>query len=236
MLEDNGCRNNRRQLFNGTLMESMGYTFRDPALLTQALTHPSMGKEHNQRLEFLGDAVLEFCASHALYALKPALPEGDMTRLRAAMVKEAALVAAARKISLADHIIMTDECARNGGRTRPSIISAAMEAVLAAIWLDGGLDAVRIFFERLWLPIDLTALRPVDDKSALQEWLQAQGRDVPVYHVVGEDGPPHERVFQVQVLVDNRVLAHAQGRSKKAAEQQAARDALAQLREGTHEA
>ncbi len=235
MHSDARCRNPGRQLFDVPFMDRIGYAFRDSKLLDRALTHPSLGDDHNQRLEFLGDAVLELCASEALYAHTPALAEGQMTRLRAAMVREVALVKAAEKIGLGDCIHMSEECARSGGRTRPSIVSAALEAVLGAVYLDGGLAAARTMFEKLWLPLDLTAMQPVDDKSALQEWLQARGRETPDYRVVHEEGPAHQRMFLVEVLAQGKVLASAGGSSKKRAEQDAARRALAVLtqREGT---
>lgn len=207
----------------------MSYTFHNPALLKQALTHPSMGEDNNQRLEFLGDAVLELCASQALYVHDPELTEGEMTRLRAAIVNEAALVRVAAKIGLKDHIRMTAECAHNGGRERASIVSSVLEAVIAAIYLEGGLEAARAFFDRLWLPLEIHSVKSVDDKSALQEWLQARGRPVPEYRVVAEDGPAHQRLFVVEVLADGKVLATAQGTSKKRAEQDAARKALSTL-------
>lgn len=226
---DISCRDPGRQLFDVPLAQRLGYEFRDTALLKQALTHPSMGEGNNQRLEFLGDAVLELCASQALYTQPPALDEGQMTRLRAALVNETALVRIASRIGLENDILMTSECALNGGRARPSIVSSALEAVIAAIYLDGGLAAASGFFSRLWLPFDVQALRPVDDKSALQEWLQARGQAVPVYRVVAADGAAHQRRFSVEVVAGGTVLGTARGSSKKRAEQDAARQALSSL-------
>lgn len=228
--EEIGCRNRSRQLFDEALEQRLGYTFRDPNLLRQALTHPSMGQPHNQRLEFLGDAVLELCASQSLYAHQPALVEGEMTRIRAALVNEHALTQKAEAIALGGYILMSPECENDGGRERPSILSNALEAMIGAIFLDGGLEAASALFGRLWLPIDLKTIRPVDDKSALQEWLQARGRDVPNYRVVAQEGPAHLRTYLVEVLVEDRVMGTASGSSKKRAEQDAARQALSRLK------
>ena len=206
------------------LQEALGYTFRRQSLLKQALTHPSMGHNHNQRLEFLGDAVLELCVSEKIYARHPEMHEGAMTQLRQKLVREERLAQAAEKISLGDYLLMERSCAMGGGRQNPSVLCDAFEAVLAAVYLDGGLDSARAMVEKLIG--DCSETGENDAKSALQEYLQAQGRPMPAYETVGEEGPPHDRVFTAAVLIEGREVARGSGKSKKRAEQEAAAAAL----------
>ena len=208
------------------LMDTLGYHFRDPSLLRQALTHPSMGEPDNQRLEFLGDAVLEYIVSDLLYASHPAEQEGQLTHLRALMVCEAALSQVARGLGLGAALRMDNGEELTGGREKPSVLCDAMEAVLAAVYLDGGMEAARALVQRHWpRPEDIH--RPMQDsKSALQEHLQEGGGDPPTYAILAESGPPHDRRFLAAVYHGGKELARGEGRTKKQAEQAAALAAL----------
>jgi len=206
------------------LESALNYHFRDRALLRLALTHPSMGRRHNQRLEFLGDAVLELCVSERIYARHPEMQEGAMTQLRQKLVREERLADAARRIGLGAHLIMDWGCESTGGRENPSVLCDAFEAVLAAVYLDGGLDAARAVV--LLLIGDCSETGESDYKSDLQQKLQARGHAVPAYETVGQAGPPHDPVFTAAVVLDGREIARGEGKSKKRAEQEAARRAL----------
>lgn len=206
------------------LQRELGYSFCTSSLLKQALTHPSMGKNHNQRLEFLGDAVLEMCVSEKIFEKHPEMQEGAMTQLRQKLVREEKLAQAAEKISLGTYLLMDKSCQNNGGRKNPSVLCDAFEAVLAAIFLDGGIDEARKAVERLIG--DCSETGENDAKSALQEYLQGRGQPMPAYQTVGEAGPPHCRIFTVAVLVEGKEAARGSGTSKKRAEQEAARMAL----------
>lgn len=212
------------------LMKAMGYTFKNEAYLKTALTHPSMGGEDNQRLEFLGDAVLQFLMSDQLYHKNPMMREGGLTHQRALLVCEAALSQVARGIDLGSYLRMDKGEASTRGREKPSILADAMEAVLAAVYLDGGIDAAREMMLRLWPRADEIKNESQDGKSALQEYLQSKGMATPVYETIDQQGPPHDRTFTAQVLVDGKPVAKGQGKSKKAAEQQAAQRALEMLK------
>ena len=206
------------------LEEKLGWTFRDRALLRLALTHPSAGRRHNQRLEFLGDAVLEMCVSEQIYFRHPEMQEGAMTQLRQKLVREERLAEAAGRIGLGKYLAMDRGCEATGGRENPSVLCDAFEAVLAAVYLDGGLDAARDMVVRLIG--DCTETGENDAKSALQEYLQGQGHPMPAYETIGEEGPPHDRTFTAAVLIEGREIAIGKGTSKKRAEQEAAAQAL----------
>ena len=202
------------------LQRAIGYTFKKTALLRQALTHPSLGHEHNQRLEFLGDAVLELCVSEKIYANHPEMHEGAMTRLRQKLVREEKLADAAASVHMGEALMMDRSCEISGGRTNPSVLCDTFEAVLAAVYLDGGLDAARDMVHRLIG--DCTETGETDAKSALQEYV----------------GPPHDRVFTAAVLIEGKQAAIGKGTSKKRAEQEAAAAALITMKgsgeTGTH--
>ena len=213
------------------LMKALGYSFRDEALLRRALTHPSVGKDDNQRLEFLGDAVLQFLMSDRLYAAYPAEREGSLTHLRALLVCEAALSQVAASLGIGEALIMDRGEEMTGGREKPSVLCDAMEAVLAAVYLDGGLEAARGVVERCW-PSPEEVHRPTQDsKGALQEYLQKDGSPAPTYEITGESGPPHARVFEATVSWQGTALARGTGTTKRRAEQEAALRALNGLRE-----
>ena len=210
------------------LQKGIGHEFKQMYLLQQALTHPSLSNQHNQRMEFLGDAVLELCVSEKIFARHPDMQEGAMTQLRQKLVREEKLAAAAESIHLGDYLLMDKGFAASGGRKKPSVLCDAFEAVLAAVYLDGGLAAAR---KMVSLLIGDCAERPeTDAKSALQEYLQAEGKATPAYQTVGEDGPPHERIFTAAVFIDGQEISRGSGTSKKRAEQEAARAALMIIR------
>lgn len=209
------------------LQQAIGYTFHDQAHLRLALTHPSTKLPDNQRLEFLGDAILEFCVSDMLYRKYPALHEGELTARRAALVCERTLSALARSLDLGNDLLMGHGEEQTGGREKPSILADAMEAVLAAIYVDGGYEAVREVILRLFEQDErMIAWRGQDDKSALQEYTQAHGLALPQYAIIAQTGPDHDRRFTAQVSVLGVAVATGEGNSKKAAEQAAAKTAL----------
>ena len=212
------------------LQKALGYAFRNEAHLRLALTHPSTKLPDNQRLEFLGDAVLEFCVSDMLYHKYPNLHEGEMTSRRAALVCERTLSVIARALDLGRCLIMGHGEEQTGGRSKPSILADAMEAVLAAIYMDGGIEQARQIILRLYAEDErLIAWRGHDDKSALQEYTQANGMDLPAYSIIAQEGPDHNRRFTAQVSILGKPAATGVGNSKKAAEQAAAKKALESL-------
>ncbi|MBQ7867680.1 MAG: ribonuclease III [Clostridia bacterium] len=212
------------------LQKALGYTFQDEAHLRLALTHPSTKLPDNQRLEFLGDAVLEFCVSDMLYRKYPNLHEGELTARRAALVCERTLSALARSLDLGAFLIMGHGEEQTGGREKASILADAMEAVFAAVYVDGGIRAAHRLILHMFAEDErLIAWRGHDDKSALQEYTQAHGLDLPSYQIIAQEGPDHNRIFTAQVSVLGKPVATGVGNSKKAAEQAAAKLALKQF-------
>ncbi|MCX7681018.1 MAG: ribonuclease III [Anaerolineae bacterium] len=222
--------------------ERIGYRFHNPSLLKQALTHSSYTNEHpedtigdNQRLEFLGDAVLDFVAGAWVYHRYPQFGEGQMTRLRAALVCSPSLAQLARNIRLGEVLRLGRGEEESGGRDRDTILGDAFEALAGALYLDGGLPAVTSFAEPLIEPLAEGILKQdadVDAKSRLQEWSQAALGVTPRYRIVAEYGPDHARTFVAEVLLGDKVAGQGTGRSKQAAEQAAARAAWTSLVEG----
>ncbi len=218
-----------------TLETILGHTFRDPALLQLALTHGSVGYENqrpqadNQRLEFLGDAVLQLALSHLLYSRSPKADEGVLTKARAQLVSTKALARLARQIGLGTHLILGRGEEANGGRDRDSTLADALEAVAGAIYLDAGNAAAHQFATRLFTP-DLDALEqgPLErnPKGELQELIQASNATPPVYSIVAADGPDHAKSFCAAVSWLGHELGRGNGRSKKEAETEAAQAAL----------
>lgn len=208
------------------LMEALGHSFGDPRLLALALSHPSAASDRlgdNQRLEFLGDAVLQLCVSEALYLRHPQMQEGELTQLRAALVREASLAQAARRFDLGRYLVLDHGEDATGGRDKPSVLADAMEAVLAATYLDAGLAAAKAVCDRAfgeYVPPD--AVEP-NWKSLLQEREQALGHATPIYRVIGEEGPPHARTFTVEATLADGRRGNGEGPTKKRAEQHAAR-------------
>ncbi len=208
------------------LMKTMGYQFQHPEILRRALTHPSMGGEDNQRLEFLGDAVLQYLVSDQLFRSHPGDQEGSLTHFRSLLVCEEALSLVARSLGIGEALIMDHGEELSGGRTKPSVLCDAMEAVLAAVYLDGGMEAARELIRRFW-PEPEEVHRPLQDsKGALQEVLQRDGGETPVYTILSSSGPVHAPHFEAQVSWMGRILGRGDGGSKKDAEKAAALDAL----------
>ena len=217
------------------LEKQLGYTFSDPSLLETALTHSSYANEHaghsNERLEFLGDSILGFCAARRIYRLWPDMPEGEMTRLRSELVCEANLHRVAQSLTLSRFIRLgkNEEC--NGGRSRVSILADCVESIIAALYLDGGLEpAERLIDGRILNDIE-AGRRPArtDFKTQLQELLQRDGGAGPAYAIVAESGPDHNKSFTARVTIHGGAFAEGVGRTKKEAEQNAARAALESL-------
>jgi ribonuclease-3 len=218
------------------LSERIKYTFKDGELLKLALTHSSCANEmkmpkyrSNERLEFLGDAVLEFLISEELYSRFPALEEGEMTRLRAAIVCEASLCRCGNAISVGDFLRLGRGEEQNGGRKRPSIVADTMEALIGAVYVDGGVDAVKAFVSDAFSPVIEAAAAGrlmVDYKSKLQEMLQMGGQVSIEYEIEREEGPEHDKLFFVALRGNGAVIGRGCGKSKKEAEQSAAKEAL----------
>jgi ribonuclease-3 len=222
----------------------LGHSFNDPRWLFQALTHSSRIAERtaedspvdNEKLEFLGDAVLELLVSEELVRTFPDWREGQLSKSRARLVNAASLCMAARRLGLGKHLRLSRGEEKTGGRSKPALLADAYEAVAAAIYLDGGLDAARRFVQKSLIEGALTATadalgRP-DHKSALQELLQARGIAPCSYHIVEEAGPDHEKTFRVEVRITGEIPAAGTGKTKKEAEQAAAVAALRQLSAG----
>jgi ribonuclease-3 len=215
---------------------------RKKELYLQALTHSSYTHEHNlgnnahnERLEFLGDAVLELAVSEILYHRFPRLPEGKLTRFRAGLVCEESLFRLAEKMQLGSYLRLGRGEAASGGRKRPSLLADALEALLGAIYLDQGFTAVRKVVEELFRPLFEQLAHGsliTDYKTLLQEYTQGKMATTPEYIIVNESGPDHEKIFVAQVLLDGKVSGEGSGRSKKEAEQEAARAAYELLRNG----
>lgn len=220
------------------LEERLGYTFQDRALLEHALTHSSYANENrakgetsNERLEFLGDSVLGMVVADYLFRGHPDMPEGELTRTRAALVCEESLVEVARKLGLGRHLKLGRGEDAGGGRQRPSIQADAVESVIAAIYLDGGIGSARKFITNFILTNNDRETEGVirDYKTALQELVQREGGQVLTYCLSGESGPDHAKVFRVEVSLNGEKAGEGQGKSKKEAEQNAARAALSLL-------
>jgi len=224
------------------LQKRLAYNFHDEGLLRLALTHPSVAHEsgapaeHNQRLEFLGDAVLQLVLTRELYEKFPAFDEGPLTKARAKLVNRRTLAEHARALDLGAHLILGHGEETHGGRERPSTLADAFEALLGAIFLDGGFDAAREFILREFGGTfgKVSALPTIENpKGELQELLQARSPEPPEYRVVSATGPDHDRVFECTVHHGGVELARGSGKSKKAAESDAALAALKKLRNET---
>jgi ribonuclease III len=231
------------------LMQRLGYVFRDPLLLDRALTHSSAVPElraargediaftgsavqDNERLEFLGDAVLELLTSEYLLLNFPEWSEGQLSKSRARIVNAHSLENAARRLHLGDHLRLGRGEEKTGGRDKPALLADALEAIVAAIYLDGGLSPVRELLKRTVFEQALedgSRISESDRKSALQEFLQAKGDQPAEYRLAGETGPDHQKLFRVEVWVKGEFMSTAQGTTKKDAEQKAARSALDKL-------
>ena len=221
-----------------SLEKKLGYTFRDRSLLSEALNHSSYANEHrsaevssNERLEFLGDSVLGFVTAEFLFKTYGKLPEGDLTRIRAALVCEQSLYEVAKFLGLGQYLKLGKGEEAGGGRQRQSILADATEAVFAAVYLDGGMERVRELICRVLLSRAPAAEERRDYKTTLQEIVQRRSGQVLTYHMVDESGPDHNKTFLFQVRLNGAPVGHGRGHSKKEAEQAAARDALEKLHE-----
>lgn len=217
------------------LQKKLKYKFKDENLLKEALTHSSYANEHkgnnikcNERLEFLGDSVLSIVVSDYIYKNCPELPEGDLTKLRASLVCEESLYKFAKKINLGSYLILSRGEHHNKGAERPSILSDAFEALIAAIYLDGGRESAADFILKFVIPeVKNYKKHPAKDyKTKLQEIIQKNPGEILKYVLVKESGPDHEKHFIVEVHLNSNVIGKGGGKSKKQAEQQAAREAL----------
>ena len=219
------------------LETAIGYRFNNISLLQNALTHSSYANERwhnsllsNERLEFLGDAILGMTVAKYLYQTFPDRPEGELTRMRADMVCEQTLAKVAAKIDLGRHLLLGNGEEQGGGRNRNSILADAVESVIAASFLDGGQEAAQRFIERFILvEVPVKQLHNADYKTALQEMVQRKKNQVLTYCLVGESGPDHDKKFDVEVKLNGVVVGTGSGSSKKRAEQDAARCALEKL-------
>lgn len=219
-----------------SLEEKLGYTFRDPSLLENALTHSSRANESrgtlssNERLEFLGDSILGMVVADHLYRNHPDLPEGELTRTRAALVCEESLVEVAQELNLGEYLRLGKGEEAGGGRNRPSIRADAVEAVLAAVYLDGGIGSARKIVQKYILSREVAGLtKPHDYKTALQELVQRESGQVLQYRLTGEEGPDHDKRFFMEVTLNSTPIGSGTGRSKKEAEQMAAHAAIQAL-------
>lgn len=219
------------------LEAAIGYHFHNISLLQNALTHSSYANERwhnsllsNERLEFLGDSVLGMLVAEYLYRNFPDRPEGELTRMRADMVCEGTLSATANRIGLGKHLMLGHGEEQGGGRTRDSILADAMESVIAACFLDGGLEAaLQIIQKFILVEVPVTRLHNVDYKTQLQELVQQKKNQVLSYTLVGQSGPDHDKHFDVAVSLNGETVGVGSGSSKKRAEQMAARDAMEKL-------
>ena len=221
------------------LQERLGYTFSDRAVLMQSLTHTSYGHEFqqdkpiglrdNERLEFLGDAILDVVVSDILLEVFPSAAEGYLSKMRAAVVNEKTLAQVAKSLYLQDCVRLGKGESQTGGNLKPSILSSTLEALIAGIYLDGGFNAVypvlRHLFARLFVD-DQDLISFYDHKTQLQEIVQARWKMTPTYRLIQTHGPDHAKIFEVEVKMNGQVLAAAKGSSKKEAEQNAARAAI----------
>jgi len=222
-----------------TFEQTLGISFNQPSLLVQALTHSSYANENpgiapvsNERLEFLGDAILGLVVAEQLYRDFPELSEGDMTKLRAYLVKQETLSTVAKRINLGNHLYLGKGEDGSGGREKQANLARALEAVIAAVYLDQGMKSVETLILRLLEPELQSAFSAgvvTDFKSHLQEYVQSQSQPPPSYHLIETYGPDHDRTFTVEVRSGSAVLARGTGKSKKAAEAEAARIALETL-------
>ena len=224
---------NSREAAVAELERRIGYVFHDRDLLERALTHASVGDgartvRHNERLEFLGDRVLNLCAAERLMALDPDAREGEMSRLLASLVNYHACARAAKRAGLPEAMRMSASATKVGARKSDAVLGDACEALIAALYVDGGLECARVFFLKFWQEefARLDEPRSKDPKTQLQEWAQGQGLPLPAYEIISREGPDHAPSFTVSVEVEGYPPEQAQGRSRQDAEKAAAQQML----------
>ena len=217
------------------LEQTLQYRFENAELFQQALTHRSATNQNNERLEFLGDAVLDFVVSELVYQVRPQATEGDLSKLRASLVKDESLAELALELGLGEHLILGSGEKKTGGHRRESILADALEAIFGAVYLDSGFDAVREVIARVYeqryvdLP-DVEDLR--DPKTRLQEWLQGRGMALPIYQLVDESGKDHKKRFTISCsVVEKSLVSEGESTTRRKAEQKAARKMIEQLGE-----
>jgi ribonuclease-3 len=219
------------------IQQRIAFTFRNIGLLERALTHKSYANEnrihdHNERMEFLGDAVLSLVVSEHLMKSCPDSTEGDLSRLRAAIVSEAALAAVSREIGLGEYILLGKGEDQTGGRNKDSLLADCLEALIASVYLDAGLESAEAFITRVFdaaIRKTCTSGRPLDYKTELQELCQERLKQLPEYRIVSETGPDHQKLFKIEVWIKGQFFGRGTGKSKKEAEQRSAREALERL-------
>ena len=208
------------------LQQRLEHVFSNPKLLVQALTHRSFSSDHNERIEFLGDSVLNLAVASMLYEQLSDLPEGDLSRVRANLVKQDTLHQVAVSLGLPDILRLGEGEAKSGGQKRPSILADAVEALIGAVYLDAGFDAASALVRRLFKDVQISAQMPAidkDPKTELQEWLQGRKMNLPIYRVVGTQGAAHKQIFDVECeIVEYRRAERGMGGSRRAGEQAAA--------------
>jgi ribonuclease-3 len=213
------------------LQKRLEHVFTNPKLLVQALTHRSFSSDHNERIEFLGDSVLNLAVAGLLYEQLSDLPEGDLSRVRANLVKQDTLHQVAVSLGLPDMLRLGEGEAKSGGQKRPSILADAVEALIGAVYLDAGFDAAAALVRRLFKDVEINAQMPAigkDPKTELQEWLQGRKMSLPIYRVVGTQGAAHKQTFDVECeIVEYRRAERGIGGSRRAGEQAAATAMLA---------
>lgn len=213
------------------LQKRLEHAFSNPQLLVQALTHRSFSSDHNERIEFLGDSVLNLAVAGLLYERLGELPEGDLSRARANLVKQETLHQVAVSLGLPDLLRLGEGEARSGGQKRPSILADALEALLGAVYLDAGFDVASNLVRRLFKDVEISARMQAigkDPKTELQEWLQGRKMSLPIYRIVGTEGAAHKQTFDVECeIVEYRRAERGTGNSRRAGEQAAALSMLA---------
>ena len=208
------------------LQKRLEHVFTQPKLLVQALTHRSFSSDHNERIEFLGDSVLNLAVASLLYEQLSELPEGDLSRVRANLVKQDTLHQVAVSLGLPDMLRLGEGEAKSGGQKRPSILADVVEALIGAVYLDAGFDIAASLVRRLFKDVEINARMPAigkDPKTELQEWLQGRKMNLPIYRVVGTQGAAHKQIFDVECeIVEYRRAERGVGGSRRAGEQAAA--------------
>ncbi|MBH1962850.1 MAG: ribonuclease III [Comamonadaceae bacterium] len=222
-----------------TLQARLQHRFKEPALLARALTHRSFSADHNERLEFLGDSVLNLCVAHLLYEALSDLPEGDLSRVRANLVKQDTLHRLALELDLPERIRLGEGELRSGGQNRPSILADAVEALIGAVYLDSGFSAAQALVGRLFDQVEINPgmqAAAKDPKTALQEWLQGRKMQLPQYSVAGIHGAAHRQTFDVQcTIVELNLHQIGSGPSRRAGEQAAAAAMLKLVNQTQHD-
>lgn len=217
------------------LSDSLGYSFQSEGLLRQAVTHRSHSAQHNERLEFLGDAVLNCTIARALYDAFPKLPEGTLSRMRANLVRQETLAEIAQRLKLGEYLLLGEGELKSGGFRRPSILADTLESIFGAVFLDAGFEAAQAVVRRLFDPV-IAGIDPnvsgKDAKTQLQEWLQGRRHPLPDYQLAGTRGEAHDQIFVVACRIPALgITTEGQGRSRRAAEQEAALAVLKQVGE-----